>query len=337
MKILTEPVRAPEIRASAWLNTAQPVIIRQQPRQVTLVDFWDYSCINCLHTLPYLREWHRRYQPLGLVIVGVHTPEFGFGQHPDNVRRAVAELAIPYPVAIDDGHATWNAYANRAWPAKYLVDAQGKVRAFHYGEGEYLPMEREIQVLLRELHPNQAFPQPMSPVRPQDEPGALCYPVTPELYLGCRRGRLGNPEPYRAGQTVNFTLPRPLRPDEVALLGQWRCGDECVETVDSAESRILLQYRAAAVNLVMEASGSQPIEVLVLKEDAPLPQSDWGEDVRLNDQDLPAVSVQEPRLYRLVRRHRQDDAQLTLICRSPGLAAYAFTFVGCVSEETALA
>src|SRR4051794_3910239 len=202
MRIDKGRVRVPEI-GRVWLNSP-PLNMRQLRGRVVLVDFWDYTCVNCIRTLPYIQAWHERYKDLGLTVIGVHTPEFTFAQYESNVDRAVREFGLTYPIVIDSDYELFKLFANRAWPSKYLIDKDGYVRYMHMGEGGYQESEATIQDLLREANPNLALPPLMEAVRGEDRAGAVCYAASPELYLGHRRGRIGNEQGFAEDRTADY-------------------------------------------------------------------------------------------------------------------------------------
>ena len=285
---------APEIRGIAdWINT-EPLTIRELRGKVVLIDFWTYSCINCLRTLPHLKAWDRSYRKDGLVIIGVHAPEFAFERVPGNVRTAVRKLGIDYAVALDNGFDTWTAYANQYWPAKYLIDRMGRVRFFHFGEGQYDETEAEIR---RYLGENEAPKTTLSDPTPT---GTL----TPESYLGYERldRTAAN---IAVNQESTYRFPdRQLVPDELAFTGRIRVEPERIVTGLGAGLR--LRFRARKVHLVLGGSGA----VSVLLD---------GRAERTVD-----VSG-EPRLYTLFTLPRSREGLLELRF-SPGISAYAFTF-----------
>ena len=214
--------KAPELeRGVDWINSP-PLTLASLKGNVLLLDFWDYTCVNCLRTIPYVQEWHRRYRNFGLIIIGVHTPEFSFSGEEENIRQAVKELGIEYPVVIDSRYQIWHAYHNRWWPRKLLTDAQGIVRYDHIGEGGYHETEQKIQLLLRDIHPQQRFSKVMKLVRDEDRPGVVCYPRTAEVYAGFQRGELGNSGGYRENQVYSYTDPGEYRDGVLALGGTWR-------------------------------------------------------------------------------------------------------------------
>ena len=321
-------VNAPEFTGGEWLQGG-PVAVRGRGKPI-LVDFWDYTCINCLRTLPYVAEWHRRYEEHGLAVVGVHTPEFDFARNADHVRTAIADLELPYPVVLDSKHEIWQAYANRYWPAKYFVDAQGKIRAQNFGEGAYGPSEQLIQALLQEQEGFSAtLPPLMEPIRPEDGPGAVCYRVTPELYCGYARGNLGNaggPQPDRVHRYVDSG-----KHVEGALYleGDWIVAAESAARPIGAQgpSRMTFSYMAADVNLVLHPPlAGGPGQLRVALDGAPLLRGGAGQDV-----DGGVVTVERPRMYRLVQADDVERHELVLETDSDGLAAFAFTFTSCVA------
>jgi thiol-disulfide isomerase/thioredoxin len=338
------PVHAPEFPSNiTWLQGG-PLKLADLRGRPVLLDFWDFTCLNCLHTLPYVKEWHRRYGSLGLTVVGVHAPEFSFAHNADHVRRAVAEHALEYPVVLDNDYAIWQAYANRYWPAKYLVDGEGYLRYYHFGEGAYDETETAIQTLLRESFPQIVLPNLMTPLRETDAPGAVCYRVTPELYLGYQRGRIGN--------TAGLVPDKPATYRDVGkhaegyffLEGDWLLGGESAARPVGAigESRLHVRYMAKEVNLVMHpplAGGDAKVELLQApstgsgQSAAPLAAEDLGEDARIED-GRAVVTVNMPRMYRVVNNREIDTYELTLVTSNDGLALYAFTFGSCLAEES---
>lgn len=329
MQILTEKLRAPELSVTNWLNSTASTLADLRGR-IVLVDFWDYTCINCLHTLPYLQEWHRRYAQAGLTVIGLHAPEFDFAHAPERVANAVQALGILYPVAQDNTFKTWNAFANRAWPAKYLIDQNGYIRAFHHGEGAYAEMEKQIQALLLELHPNLNLPEPMLPIRSIDQPGTACYRPTPELYLGYGRGELGNRQGNPPEQIIQYTAPEASLPHTVYLEGAWLNGKEFIETIsDAPDTALSVEYQAGQVNGVMGTVDEKPILVQVLLDGKPVPEKDWGTDMALIEGKT-VIPVDAYRMFQLLTHPDFERHQLTLRAIQKGLRAYALTFVGCV-------
>ena len=333
MKVTTS-IHAPEFAAGLTWVQGGPLVMAQLRGRPVLIDFWDYTCVNCLRTVPYLKAWHERYAPHGLVVVGVHAPEFTFAREESNVARAVRELGIEYPVVLDNGYALWSAYDNHYWPAKYLVDKDGYIRSYHFGEGAYGETESQIQDLLREISPDIQLPTIMEPVRGDDAPGAVCYRGTPELYLGYQRGRFGN---------VDLSVDRPAHYQDLSdskeglayLGGHWLLGSESLTRPAGAkdESKLTLRYSAKEVNLVIHPPSGQG-RVEVLQDSQPLSSEDAGADVRFED-GRSVVLVDSPRMYALVNNRAFGEHDLSLTTCSDGIGFYAFTFVSCVAEAAA--
>ena len=285
--------QAPDFRGiGRWLNS-EPLTLDGLRGRVVLVDFWTYSCINCLRTLPYLREWDDRYRDAGLTIVGVHSPEFAFERKESNVRENVRELRLRYPIALDNDFATWSAWHNQYWPAKYLLDRNGHVRYFHFGEGEYAETEQAIRSLLGDAAPVASGLADESPR------GA----VTPESYLGFARLDRNGGDPIVEGKASTYAFPLGLDDNELAFDGDWTVQRE--RAVAGRGAGLRLRYRAADVFLVLTGSGA--VEVLV-----------DGKPER-------TVRVRGDRLYTLVDRPKNGEHLLELRF-APGVAAYAFTF-----------
>jgi cytochrome c biogenesis protein CcdA/thiol-disulfide isomerase/thioredoxin len=312
--LLQDAGAAPEFTGVAsWLNTppGRPPSLRALRGRVVLVDFWTYTCINCLRTLGHLRAWDDRYREAGLSIVGVHTPEFPFERRESNVRDAVAVNRLRYPIALDNDYATWNAWLNQYWPAKYLADARGRVRYWHYGEGAYDETERAIRALLAEA--GRAPADPAGPVRAQRaDPGV----TTPETYLGWLRAQ--GFEHHVGFGTKDFGAGgRAPRPDRFAFRGRWTLSRE--HATARAGARIDAHVGARQVFLVLGSPGRSR-RVRVLLDGRPLPDRLAGPDVRGG-----VARVGAQRLYRLIDFGRVERRLVTLEFE-PGVAGYAFTF-----------
>lgn len=325
MPLVNEPVHCPQIATDRWLN-GDPV--RIGAGTVVLIDFWDYTCVNCLATLPYLQAWDARYRGHGLQIVGVHAPEFDFARDAAQIERAVHDLGITWPVAIDNDYKIWQAYANRYWPAKYLADGRGYLRYYHFGEGSYGETEQAIQRFIRELNPGTALPEMMAPLRERDMPGAVCFRPTPELYLGYARGLFGHQEEMHDDIAADYQAPARRALGAAYLDGRWSVRREYAEAGERAA--LSVWYQAAEVNLVLHpGEGCATAEAEIEVDDAPVPERLRGEDVIERD-GRTVVTVDGPRMYRLIRGDGFEEHELRLRARTPGLRAYAFTFVSCV-------
>jgi cytochrome c biogenesis protein CcdA/thiol-disulfide isomerase/thioredoxin len=277
-----------------WVNSP-PLTMAQLRGKVVLIDFWTYSCINCLRTLPHLEAWYRLYHRAGLVIVGVHTPEFAFESVPSNVRGAVKRLGVRYPVALDNNYGTWTAYGNQYWPAEYLIDRSGHVRHAHFGEGEYDVTEENIRYLLGE--------KPGAPAAAELADHTPVGPLTPESYLGSQRLERYAGSPLQPGKIADYTFPARLGRDHIAYSGRIRLDPQRITAVRDA--RLRLHFYARKVFLVLGGKGT----VRVLVDGKP----------------TATVHVTTDRLYTLVDHEQPQDALLELRF-SPGVEAYAFTF-----------
>lgn len=324
MPQINETILAPELQGGEWIQDGPIELEQVRGRHVVLLDFWDYTCVNCIRTLPYVAEWHHRYSSKGLVVVGVHAPEFSFARSHANVLEAIAQLGLGYPIVLDNGYAIWRAYSNRYWPAKYLIDAQGRLRYYHFGEGLYQETEKQIQNLLRELDPATQFHPPLEPIRDSDQPGAVCYRVTPELYLGYARGQFGNPAGVIRDKSFDYSDSGRYIEGAAYLIGRWLVGEESSRAEDSGAT-IMLRYTAMDVNLVMAppASGAARIELLIGEEQR------TGSDVTIENGRC-FITLERPRMYSLIANPSVLSGSLRLKMLDPGVNAYAFTFVSCV-------
>lgn len=324
-------IRAPELAGGYWVNS-EPITMESLRGRPVLLDFWDYTCINCIHTLPYVSEWHRRYSPHGLAVIGAHAPEFSFAKELDGVKRAIEQFGIEYPVVMDNGYSIWQAYANRYWPAKYLSDHEGYIRYYHFGEGAYEETERAIQSLVREVKPDAELPQPMAPVRDDDAAGAVCYRVTPELYLGYRRGAIGNPSGFVPRQSAVYTDPGVHAEGFFYLQGEWTADEEHVMKPwgGHGESHVTIKYTAKEVNLVMNPLLGRDCRAYLTQDGSPLSREAAGEHVLFDGDGRAYADVKAPSMYRLANNPQIGSHELTLSTDTPGLALYAYTFVSCV-------
>jgi thiol-disulfide isomerase/thioredoxin len=315
---------APELaKISGYINT-DPVTLGDLKGKVVLVDFWTYSCINCIRTIPYLNAWHEKYADDGLVILGVHTPEFEFEKDYDNVRAAVEKFEIQYPVAQDNEKGTWKEYENRYWPRKYIVDNEGYIRYDHIGEGAYAETEKVIQSLLSEraayIGANATFDQSIS--RPENAQSVNFGRIdTPELYFGYQfaRAPLGNQEGYKPDQIVKYTIAEntTIAPNRIYLDGEWKNNADHMELV-SETGRIVLSYSAKAVNIVAGGSG----ELQISEDGSGLTGRSRGSDVS----EQGAVAIDGQKLYNLATHEDYGSHQIVIDVTGSGFEIYTFTF-----------
>jgi cytochrome c biogenesis protein CcdA/thiol-disulfide isomerase/thioredoxin len=308
--------QAPEFRETQkWFNTpgGRRLTLAGLRGHVVLVDFWTYTCINCIRTLPYLNAWYAKYHSKGFEIVGVHTPEFPFEHSAANVAAAIEQDGIHYPVVQDNDYGTWNAYGNEDWPAEYFIDAQGRIRLVDFGEGEYAAKQRAIRSLLIEAGASglgggvDVHAQQPSEVE-----------ITPESYLGAERGARFTNGPLETGLHDFGPLPGEPPPlSELRYGGVWRVG--AWGTTAVSDARLQLHFRSRRVFLVMGSPGNpQPLRVLL--DGQPIPQSLSGDDVHGG-----LVTVSADRLYRIVELPDVQEHTLTVEA-APGIAVYDFTF-----------
>jgi cytochrome c biogenesis protein CcdA/thiol-disulfide isomerase/thioredoxin len=314
----------PELNGAVlWLNS--PPLTRAQLRgKVVLVDFWTYSCINCLRALPYTEAWAQKYKDHGLVVIGVHAPEFAFEKVPDNVLRAVHDLDVTYPVALDNNLTIWQAFNNEYWPAHYFIDAQGRIRHHHFGEGEYAQSERVIQQLLREAG-NRDVPGGIADPRAQGVEAAATPddPATsPETYVGYGRGANFASGPAHQDAAAVYQTPYPLQPSQWGLTGRWTIGEE-KSSLDAADGKITFRFHARDLHLVLgPGPDGKPVRFKVTLDGQP-PGANHGMDT--DAQGNGAVTGQ--RLYQLIRlKGGAGDHTFAIQFLDPGVQAFAFTF-----------
>lgn len=343
-----EGLPAPELTGiEAWIGSA-PVTLASLQGKIVLIDYWTYSCINCIRTLPFILEWQEKYGPLGLHIIGVHTPEFDFEKDPENVRAAVERFGIDYPVALDNNAETWEAFGVTAWPAKYLLDVDGIIRYAEVGEGGYVAMEQTIRHWL-----GQAGVDVSSvPFEPED------YHLDPEID---RAGRVGDKELARtreiyAGYRKNLPFHRfpPPRPwvlyeefyegldsdvffedvpehenQRLYIQGLWYVGPESLthaRATDDFEDYLAIKFNAKTVNAVLGHSGGEPYRVLITLDGMPLSTDDADSDVRFDDKGNSYLVVDEARMYRLIRTAEYEQHELQISSNSDRFELFTFTF-----------
>jgi thiol-disulfide isomerase/thioredoxin len=306
-----------------WLNSP-PLSADGLRGKVVLVDIWNYSCINWIRQVPYVRAWAEKYKDRGLVVIGVHSPEFGFETSVDNVRRAAKAMNVSYPIVMDSDHAIWNAFDNEAWPALYFVDAQGRIRHHYYGEGAYDQAEQILQQLLAEAGHADPSMELVSVVPKGVEAAADWRSLgTPETYVGYERAEgFVSPGGLAQNKSHVYTVPARLGLNQWALAGDWTVGGQPT-LLNAAKGRITIRFRARDLHLVMGAKapgGRVRFRVLL---DGHAPGSAHGLDV---DGDGNGVAV-EPRLYQLIRQTAPiADHTFEIEFLDAGVEAFSFTF-----------
>lgn len=293
-------VQAPEItNPTGFINTDKISIHDLIGKKVILIDFWTYSCINCQRTLPYLKAWYAKYKDQGLVIIGIHTPEFEFEKNYNNVANFVKENEITYPVVLDSNYGTWNAYGNQYWPADYLIDKTGKVVDTHFGEGSYDVTEHEIQKLLGLADTSLVNPNSVAPTQ-----SGL---ISPETYFGSARNQyLGNGKQGQNGIQI-LTVPVGTNLSTLYLSGKWNFTDQYAESEDSGEK---ILYRFQAKNVYFVAGASNPTKVRIL----------------IDGKETQEMTIQNNSLYQIYSNQDFTEHVLEIDIEGAGLQAYTFTF-----------
>lgn len=310
--------------ATSWLNS-QPLTREALHGKVVVIDFWTYSCINCLRSLPYVEGWYEKYKSLGLVVIGVHAPEFAFEKDWDNVRRAVHDLGITYPVALDNDYAIWRGFNNRYWPAHYFIDALGRIRAHHFGEGDYEGSEEIIRKLLSEagmkaLPANGAALTSATGIQIAADEADI---RSPETYVGYEHAQhFASPSGIAPDESKAYALPAKLALNQWALAGTWMV-DEEKALGQRAGGKIVFRFHARDLHLVLGPSrNGKPIRFRVMLDGA-VPGANHGVDIDSGG----AGTVREQRLYQLIRQTGDvRDHTFTIEFLDAGVQAYAFTF-----------
>ena len=312
---------APELKGiSGYINTSSEEINDQIDGKVVLYDFWTYSCINCIRTLPHLTAWDEKYRDEGLVIVGIHTPEFEFEKKYENVLFATEKFGIDYPVIQDNEKEIWDDFQNRYWPRKYIADHEGYIRFDHIGEGAYKETEEVIQFLLTERSNALGITMKKKNFVELDEFKHTTF-RTPELYFGYSfaegRNQLGNEEGFSINQIVTYTLPEVFQKHYFYMDGMWKNNNDGMKLV-SDSGKIILNFNAKQVNIV--ASGEA---ILKIQYDGnSIPEEVRGQDVEPEGK----VMISEPRLYNLIESEEEGQHEIIISVETPGFEIFTFTF-----------
>ncbi len=311
-----------------WLNS-EPINLKAlRGKKAVLIDFWTYSCVNCQRTFPQLLRWHKIYAAKGLVIIGVHTPEFAFEKKLTNVELALKENGITYPIVLDPDYKIWHLYNNQYWPHHYLINRQGNIVYDHAGEGGYAETEVEIQKALKELGAED-----LPAIGPDNSLGGkVCYRTSPELYLGFLRGKLGNRKEFLPDTEESFEDSQHHEDDLPYLHGHFKVAAEFIEhtrKLSAPTEYLVLKYSAFSVNLVMATSDDRSAVLEVELDGLPLPKDLAGDDVRIGKDGKATITVKESRMYQIVNAKVYHRGTLKLKTASGNLRMYAFTFGGC--------
>ncbi len=320
---LADEGRMPDLGgATSWLNS-DPLARESLRGKVVLVHIWTYTCINSLRPLPYVRAWADKYKAAGLVVIGVHTPEFSVEKERANVERAVRELKVTYPVAVDSDYRIWEAFDNQYWPALYFIDAKGRIRHHYFGEGEYAEAERVLQELLKESRARLADESTVRVAGEGVEAAPSASVQSPETYVGYRRGeRFASPVRLARDVSNTYRVPDRLSLNGWGLVGSWNIGPESA-LLEAAGGRIAFRFHSRDLHLVLSpGKDGRPVRFKV-RLDGAAPGDAHGSDSAPDG----SGEVREPRLYQLIRqRTRVDDRTFEIEFLDPGVRAFVFTF-----------
>lgn len=317
--------RAHELYGDFWFNT-EPIPLLGLRGNVVLMEFWDFTCPSSLRMIPYLEAWKTKYADAGLVIVGVHVPRFTFGRDPIAVERALTRLGVTYPVLTDNEQVLWSRYEAREWPTRYVIDKDGFIRAQFSGGGNALVIEHMLQTMLCDAGGLTDFPDPVDPLYDVDRPGAVICRATPELRAGYLRGSIGNVEGSVPESATRYTDPFLYLEGRLYLSGTWRSGRESL-TLEETGS-LIVNYSATEVTAVLRAPAGQQAVLNIVQDSASLTDEHRGRDVVSAPDGQTVVTVEEPRLYHLVRNREVGEHILRLTSGVPGTEVYGFGFLG---------
>jgi hypothetical protein len=334
MDILQKQFRVPEIYGDFWFNS-DPIPLGALRGYVILISFWDYTSLSSVRALPYLQEWHRRYAAMGLVTIGVHSPEFTFGRDPSVVRKAIHKLGIRFPVVMDNDFLIWSAFRNRTWPTHYLVDKNGFIRYIQQGEGSYQNFEHSIQSLIVETGYHGEFPVVMEPLREIDRQGMRSYRATPVILAGYQRGTLGNVAGAQPESSCHYDDPGMYLEGRIYLEGDWFLSRDYakLQSSEGKEGASTVMYNAKEVYAVIKPEGESNFQVFVQQDEKYLTADNKGDDVKIDSEQRSHILVKEPKLFHLVKNPEFAEHKLRLITRSNGFALYSFSFVSSIIPE----
>jgi thiol-disulfide isomerase/thioredoxin len=313
---------APDLVGIAhYLNTTPEELTEEIKDKVVLYDIWTYSCINCVRTLPYITAWNDKYADQGLLIVGIHSPEFEFEKDPKNVEMAIGKYGIKYPVVLDNDMKTWKAFENNYWPRKYIADHEGYIRYDHIGEGDYQETEKIIQQLLEERSTSLGIEMTSNTPLVDIEEFEHTMFRTPELYFGYKfaqnRNQLGSEEGFQPGKTISYSEPDNIDLHKFYLIGDWKNYDDSMELI-SETGTIKLLYNAKEVNIVTENDG----ELEIFLDGDPLPAQYAGKDITA----INTLQVTEAGLYNIINSESSASHVMEIKVAGEGFQVFTFTF-----------
>lgn len=335
-----EPGTMPGPPSVVWINSP-PLTMAGLRGKVVMIDFWEYTCINCIRTFAENKKWYERYHKYGFEIIGVHCPEFDIAYRVKNVREAVKRFGLPYPIVVDDHFLIWNAYHNSTWPNRFLIDAKGYIRYDRSGEGGDSALEHAIQQLLEEAHPGLKFPASYTIPPEKNAFGPSCGVTTPEMYVGFWHGRgiLSNSQGYHKGKTLDYQLPSSIADGHAAVSGRWETDDGHDPDQSNgmiyrgkkkgngpSEDELEMRYHARQLYSVMNVEHGHPERVYIRQDGKDLTQKDKGVDVRFDSKGHSYIEVREPRMYYLVANPVFGSHRVELFPTRAGLTVNSFTF-----------
>jgi len=332
---LTPGTPAPDFpKNSIWLGGRSHSFKTDLKGKVVLVDFWEYTCINCIRTFPHLKELYERYHKFGFEIIGVHKGEFAFASIAENVMSAYKRFKLPYPGIADVNDKVWDEYNCNTWPDSYLVDGKGIIQLNHQGEGNYGELEKQIQKLLKQIHPGLNFSNYKIPTD-KDLFAAGCGKQSDEIYIGYERGNLwggniANREGFKAGKTV-FYKPTSKRVERGFFVqGKWHNGPDSFTSVASSSDKnsvsLGITYYGRDVYSVLGDKEKFPVDLFVTRDGKPIPQSMRGKDIKVNEHGETYIRINEPRMYYIITKENSSEHELKFFPAEKGVSIYSFTF-----------
>lgn len=328
MEITTQKYRASEIYGDHWFNS-DPIILSANRGNVFLINFWDATDQNSLRSLPYVKEWFRRYSDYGLILIGVHTPKFPFGKDPAFVQKSISQNGIKYPIVMDNEYHVWSLFRTRLLPSCYLIDRSGFIRYIQEGDGSYHSLESAIQYLLADAGYRGEFPEIIKPIREEDQQGVHCYKSTPEIFVGYQCGTIGNTEGYFP-QSINFYHdPYLYLEGRIYLHGNWLVNKYFVkaEGDKTDEAYLITQYQAKEVNVVMKPEGENNFKVFVQQDGKFLSKENAGQDIFIDEAGRSFLIIDCAKLFNVVNNGEFGEHILKLFSESNSFAFYSMSFV----------
>jgi thiol-disulfide isomerase/thioredoxin len=334
------PRMSPAAASVQWIDSP-PLTMARLRGKVVLIDFWEYTCINCIRTFAENKKWYERYHKYGFEIIGVHSPEFDIAYRASNVRTAVKRFGLPYPVVVDSHFLIWRAYHNSTWPNRFLIDAKGYIRYDRSGEGGDSALEHAIQQLLKEAHPGLKFPSSYTIPPEKNAFAPSCGGTTPEMYVGQwgDRGILSNKQGYHKGKTINYILPASVEDGHAAVSGRWETdsgqrsgqGNGMIyrgkkKGTTPSGDELVMRYHARELYTVMNVEHGHPSRVYIRQDGKDLTAQNKGVDVRFDAEGHSYIEVREPRMYYLVANPKFGSHKVELLPTRPGLTINSFTF-----------